>query len=427
MCNRAAARLGILCCLVFLVPPAYGGVDAIHFLVLPQESSVLAAFDDAQRFEPYAGSWTSDWRYPVARDEVATRLSADMSFLRLAQKSHPENEDLLLLTALVAHYAYNVDVNGSLDAAMRALARAQALSPGDVRPLWFRASLVCQTGQPAPGFQQFLSIEDNHSWDRLPIGFWDDYLECAMINGMPAHALRAAAHLEALHAPPSPRRSDLVQTARSLFAPFDPGKAYLAQDAWAGGKLGADVTFTSTTCGLQIRAHGDWIVNDLTLNKGACLAYFATGPYKATAGRMEPSILVVAQRPPPNETLEQFAESFATKGKFRPFTPSRCPASTCIGLEGTRQGLYGKQGDGQEQIVVFERDEPRFPGLIFEAPPAGSSPATASQGAAELRPDQIPERIPGKLYYLVALDTSSSIEVPADKDFGFILANLTVE
>ena len=426
MFSRAAARLAFFSCFVFLAPLAFAGVSAIHVSALPQESSVLAAFDDAQRFEPYAGSWTPDWRYPVPREDVAARLGADISFLELALKSHPDNEDLLLLTALIAHYAYNVDVTGSLDAAMWALAQAQTLSPGDVRPLWFHASLACQTGQPASGFQQFLSIEGSNSGNRLTIGFWDDYLECAMINGMPAHALRVAAHLDAMHALPSQRRADLVQTARNIFAPFAPAKAYPPQDAWAGGKLGADVTFTSTTCGMQIRAHGDWIVNDLALNKGACLAYFATGPYKAAAGRMEPSILVVAQSPPKDETLEQFAQSFATKGKFRPFTPSRCPASECIGLVGVRPGLYGKEGDGQEQIVVFERDEPRFPGLIFEAP-ADSSPAAASQGGVELRSDEIPERIPGKLYYLVALDASSSIEDPADKDFGFILANLTVE
>ena len=426
MCSRAAARLALLSCFVFLTPLAFAGVSAIHPSALPQENLVLAAFDDAQRFEPFAGSWTPDWRYPVPREQVASRLGADISFLELAVKSHPDNEDLLLLTALIAHYAYNVDINGSLDAAMRALAQAQTLSPWDVRPLWFHASLACQTGQPATGFQQFLSIEGSDSWDRLPIGFWDDYLECAMINGLPAHALRAAAHLDALHAPPSPRRAYLAQTARSIFAPFDPAKAYQPQDAWAGGKLGGDVTFTSNTCGLRIRAHGDWIVNDLALNKGACLAYFATGPYKAAAGRMEPSILVVAQRPTKDETLQQFAQSFATKGSFRAFTPSRCPAAACIGLLGVRPGLYGKEGDGQEQIVVFERDEPSYPGLIFEAP-ADSSPAAAAQGVVELRPDEIPERIPGKLYYLVALDTSSSIEEPADKDFGFILANLTVE
>jgi hypothetical protein len=426
MCNRLAARLALLSCLVFLVPPAFADVAAVNFSALPQENSVLAAFDDAQRFEPYVGSWTSDWQYPVPREEVVTRLTADLGFLSLAVKSHPDNEDLLLLTALVAHYAYNVDVDGSFDAAERVLNKAQELFPSDMRPSWFRASLVCQTGDSASGFQQFLSIESVHLWNRLPIGFWDDYLECAMINGMPAHALRAADHLEAMHAPPSQRRTFLVQTARNVFAPFDPAKAYPPTDAWAGGKMGGDVTFTSTTCGLQIRAHGNWIVNDLALNKGACLAYFATGPYPAAAGRMEPSILVVAQPPPNHESLEEFAQSFATKGNFRPFTPSNCPASACIGLIVDRPGLYGKEGDGREQIVVFERDEPSYPGLIFEAPQE-TSKAPSSDAAVVLRPDQIPERIPGKLYYLVALDTSSSIEGPADKDFGFILANLTVE
>ncbi|HEV2134367.1 MAG TPA: hypothetical protein VGR47_08890 [Terracidiphilus sp.] len=422
---RPAARLALIICLVSLAPRAFAAVAAVDVSALPQETYVLAAYDDAQRFEPYVSSWTSDWQYPVSREEVATRLTADMGFLALALKSHPENQDLLLLTALIAHYAYNLDVNGSYDQAMRALNQAQTLSPADVRPLWFRASLVCQTGDSSSGFEQFLSIESAHPWNRLPIGFWDDYLECAMINGMPAHALRAADHLEALHAPPSQRRTYLVQTARNVFAPFDPGKAYPPRDAWAGGKQGEDVTFTSTTCGLQIRAHGDWIVNDLALNKGACLAYFATGPYPAAAGRMEPSILVVAQPPPNNESLQQFAQSFATKGTFRPFTPSNCPASSCIGLIGDRPGLYGKEGDGREQIVVFERDEPTYPGLLFEAPLDSSKPTTS--GAVVLRPDQVPERIPGKLYYLVALDASSSIEEPADKDFGFILANLTVE
>jgi len=426
MYNRAAAWLACLFCLVFLARPAFAGVVAIHANALPQETPVLAAYDDAQRFEPYASSWTSDWHYPVSREEVATRLNADLGFLALAEKNHPGNEDLLLLTSLIAHYAYNVDVHGSFDTAMRALTEAQKLVPTDLRPLWFRASLDCQTGQPAPGFEQFLSIESGHAWDSLPVGFWDDYLECALINGMPAHALRAADHLDALHAPPSRRRASLVQTARSVFAPFDPGKAYPAQDAWSGGKQGSDVTFTSTTCGLQIRAHGDWIVNDLALKKGACLAYFATGPYKAAVGRMEPSILVIAQRPPNNETLEQFAASFATKGTFQRFTPSRCPASSCIGLTGVQPGLYGKDGDGHEQLIVFERDEPRFPGLIFEAP-ADASKGDAPGGTIFLRPDQVPGRIPGKIYYLVALDTSSSIEEPAVKDFGFFLANLTVE
>jgi hypothetical protein len=43
------------------------------------------------------------------------------------------------------------------------------------------------------------------------------------------------------------------------------------------------------------------------------------------------------------------------------------------------------------------------------------------------RPNQIQQRISGKLYYLVLLDTAASIEEPALKDFDFFLKNLTVE
>jgi hypothetical protein len=43
------------------------------------------------------------------------------------------------------------------------------------------------------------------------------------------------------------------------------------------------------------------------------------------------------------------------------------------------------------------------------------------------RPSQTKQRIPGKLYYLILLDTAASIEEPAMIDFDFFLENLTVE
>jgi hypothetical protein len=50
-----------------------------------------------------------------------------------------------------------------------------------------------------------------------------------------------------------------------------------------------------------------------------------------------------------------------------------------------------------------------------------------NNGVQAYHPGQIQQRIPGKLYYLVLLDTAASIEEPAMKDFDFFLANLTVE
>jgi hypothetical protein len=88
--------------------------------------------------------------------------------------------------------------------------------------------------------------------------------------------------------------------------------------------------------------------------------------------------------------------------------------------------MYRDNGDGHGRIVVFERNQPEFPGLIFETP-AEFPKGDGSAGPKYYRPSQAKERIPGKLYYLVLLDTAASIEDPALKDFDFFLQNLTVE
>jgi hypothetical protein len=187
-------KIGILMasfCLFFPVPKLFADIAAIHASALPQEPAVLAALDDAKQLEPYCKFWSNDWQNPVPKNEVATRLGKDLESLTLAIKNHPDSEELLL-TGLVARYAYNLDVEGSHDMAISALEQAQTLAPADFRPLWFRATLQCQTVEMKPGADEFLSVEASHSWDQLPVAFWDDYIECAYVTNMPAHVLRAA-------------------------------------------------------------------------------------------------------------------------------------------------------------------------------------------------------------------------------------------
>jgi hypothetical protein len=88
--------------------------------------------------------------------------------------------------------------------------------------------------------------------------------------------------------------------------------------------------------------------------------------------------------------------------------------------------MYKGNGDGHDRVLVFEREEPRFPGLIFEAP-VDLPKADGGEGPKYYRPSETQGRIPGRLYYLVLLDTASSIEEPAMKDFDFFLANVVVE
>jgi hypothetical protein len=423
---RNIAALFFAVFLSLMTPYAFADVAAIHTDRLPQETAVLAALDDAKQLEPYSHSYTFPWKYPIAKEDVTARLGKDLGFLTIALKSHPENAELLLLTGLVARYAYNLDVPNSHETAISVLEQAQKLAPSDVRAPWFHATLLCQTNQSKAGAEEMLGIEDSHAWDQLPAAFWNDYLECATIANIPAHVLRAADHLEKLHAPSTEVRTAVTEATRKRYDAFDPKKEYDPKEVWQGANSGENTEFTSTTCGVRLRAHSDWTISRLEVTKGSCVALFRTGPYKATVNARTPNVLLLVQQPKENETLQEFSKKFLKDGTFEPFTPTRCPAVTCIAMKGVQPGMYKEDGDGHGRIVIFERDQPEFPGLIFEVP-LSLPKSDAKEGTHAYHPGQIQQRIPGMLYYVVLLDTAASIEEAAMKDFDFFLANLTVE
>jgi hypothetical protein len=401
--------------LLLAAPMAFADVASIRADALPQETAVLAALDDARQLEPYSSSFTPNWEYAIDRKEVFARLEKDLGFLSLA-----------LLTGQVAHYAYNLDVPDAHDKAIDAFDQAQKLAATDLRVPWFRAALLCQLDRPAAGAVDFLSIEESPASDQLPAAFWTDYLACATVTNMPAHALRAADHLTKLHAPESQLRTFLTDVARKRFDPFDPKKTYAPNEVWEASTVKEGTAFTSTTCGIRLTAQGHWTVNQMALTKGTCVAYFSTGPYKATTRDLHPSILVMVQSPKEVESLKDFFARFLHDGTFEPFTPSRCPTTNCLAMKGVQPHMYKADGDGHGHILAFERDQPNYPGLSFESPM--EAPKTdGTEGPKFYHPSQVRQRIPGKLYYLVLVDTAASIEDSALKDLDFFLQHLTVE
>ena len=411
--------------LSFLPFSAAADIAAIHADQLPKDAHVISALKDAAELEPYSAYFVQPWKFPVARDEVAQRLKADMQGLDAAVRAHPENAELLLLTSLVARYAYNVDVEGSHEIAMQSFAAAAKLGPGDFRPGWFQATLKCQTNESRQGAVEFLAIEDSHQSEQLPAAFWDDYIECATITNMPGHVLRAADTLEKMHAPNSPRRTVIVQTARNRFVLFDPKKKYDDREVWEGANTGDETVFTSTVCGVRLRVPVGWSVDRMGFSNGSCVADFLTQFYPGTVHQRRPSVMLMVQQPKDGEDLEQYSMRFRHRGTFTPFEPVRCPAEKCIALKAVQPGMYGEDGDGHGRVVFFERDQPAYPDLALEAPT--SLPTTSGNETQTFRPGKIQGRIPGRLYYLVLLDAAASIEEPAMKDYDLFLRSLTVE
>jgi hypothetical protein len=155
------------------------------------------------------------------------------------------------------------------------------------------------------------------------------------------------------------------------------------------------------------------------------MAQFNTGSYKAVVDYLRPGVLLLIQRPKQDETLHEYSKKFLSGGTFEADQLLHCPVANCISLKGLQPGMYKGDGDGHGRLVMFERDQPEFPGLALESPVGPSGPG--DKFVAYYRPNQIQQRMPGKLFYVVLLDTAASIEEPALKDFDFFLQSLFVD
>src|SRR5689334_5005335 len=110
--NMLKPGLAMLALLTSTLPaiPQIRGIDRAK---LPQDPLVQRAYQDVSEVEPYVLGWANDWRYPVPKSQVTSRLQSDLSQLQAAASTNRDNAELWLLLGLTAHYGYNVDIEGT--------------------------------------------------------------------------------------------------------------------------------------------------------------------------------------------------------------------------------------------------------------------------------------------------------------------------
>lgn len=178
-------------------------LSQINPVQLPQDEQVKDAYSKVATVESLARNWSSNWTFDTPKEQVVSILTSSLADLRSAETKSPDNSELLLLTGLVAHFAYNVGVEDAYETAVESLERAHKVAPGDYRADWFLGIHRCQSDEIKQGMEQLLSIENRVPWQQLPVDFWDDYISCSTVSLMPAHTLRAVDHAVHLGASPS--------------------------------------------------------------------------------------------------------------------------------------------------------------------------------------------------------------------------------
>jgi hypothetical protein len=394
----------------------------------PEDQRVQTVFSKVRPIEYMAHSWSSTWSYDTPKTQVASLLRSSLHDLRSAEASAPQNEELLLLTGIVAHLAYNVDVENTYEVAVQSFEKAHELAPADYRPEWFLASHRCQSNELKTGMEQMLAIEGQKLWRALPVDFWDDYINCSTISLMPAHTLRAIDH--AVHLGESPTSYSLaVQMANNRFKSTDADTVYSAHDAWQTTKRDGDVQFASDVCGIGFSAHGDWHLDIRDVAKGTCLLMIETGPYPSKSGQATPTIMILSRPAKPEEQLDDFVHSLTTLKypSARSFTAPSCPSDRCTAFEIVTDALYPSEGGAHLLVVGFAARAPDFPGLLFERPTAPSEPKPEKKTSYYYRPDDRLHRMPGVLYTVVLLDSNASIFEKAVEDFQYVLKSIQLD
>lgn len=414
----------ILTLLVWLcLSSAYGQITQIDRSKLPQDSAVQQVYDDLLPIDRFARDYEESWRFPVPKLEVASRLQTGLDTLIGAQKKAPENTELQLFTGLVAHLAYNVDIEKAYDPAMKLL---EPLAGRDFRAAWFLGMQRCQSNDPVGGMRMLLRVEG--SSEKLPRDFWQDYANCSSVTNMPMHTVRAYDIARAL-GDGSSVDIQMEQIARNRIKPSDSTKSYPAKEAWYADQHDGSVRFTSGLCGESFATKPTAHVNIRDVSKGSCTVTIETSEYPNRHGVSTATLLLLTQAAGPSESLEQYAQKFLNNPKYANRSPVQipCPVHNCLAYEIVTDKMYSAEGGAHLIALMLESDQPAYPGLRFEEPQPLPSQPSSGKEATFFRPDNRLQRFSGTLFTFIALDANHDIYSHARADFDSFVESLIVD
>ena len=427
---RLAKRIGpvTFLFLIFLFPKAYGNVNAIDFTKVNYPKQLQQKIDFLKDNDGIYNHWVHTWSAQIPKTTVVENLASLYTEL---QKVASKNVETELLLGDIAHYLYNLETEEYYQKAIDHYQLAQALAPTDYRVYWFLANHYALSAKQTLSIQiyqtalQYLPKPSPHSL------FWADYsVACANAEmyGASAYAARQTSKLQGQESYVEGQISAIIKS--TLKSP--PADSTInAKDMWSfSGKQDDHLTFTNWVLGTRITVDSTW-----NLDLGAFsnhVAHMTFTPNKATAKNGQKigySILILANEPKVNESLQQYMDRFT--GKYK----NRRPANLTVGsfkniisYEIKDPEMYQQIGGGHMYAIAFESTGPDFPGMALEAPVEIPKKGEKGKGVRYYKTNRHFSRLTGSLYYFILLDSCEFIHDESFTVFKDFLKNgVTIE
>ena len=355
----------------------------------------------------YYENWVPDWNFPVKKDSLIRELKRCYALFASAPA---ENTETALLLGEISHYLYNMDAQGYYDRAVSAYQKAIHLSEKDYRGYWFLASHYGASAVPDQSAIFFQKAEKLLPSD-VPLDFWAEYSYGMLMANMISHCSMALDNAKKISGG-SEYEDQIGKLLQLRWQLSDPDSSYTDRDLWRSSRMGKQTAFTSRALGLKIKIDTGWQVRiqDYNGRQTAMILKPKTAMSKKGV-RIGYTIAILMKAAAPEENIQAYIENI-TKGVGK-VTPDTLPVlyKDMVSYTIRDDQMYTDRGGGRFHVIGIERTEPAYPGLLLEEPqplPKG--------GNGEMNvysPGQQRKRFPGRIFYVLLLDTCADIHDPS--------------
>jgi hypothetical protein len=403
---------------------AYAGhLDQINVGRLPQNENFLNSLAEMKKLEPFVEDPISEWNFGIDKNDIIVKIRTLYNEIGRYSEKDPQNGELFLYSGLMAHYAYNLDLQEYGKLAEADLQKAKKLMKDDFRPDWFLGMHHIKSQRNREGMEVFL--ETAGKWEIENGLFWEDYAMSAYFSQMLQNVVMALDKAREIYNKDSEYEELFGRITRDKFIVPMRNSAFETQEIWTQIKSESKNDFISFPLGYRISIPSDWKVQPLPYKSGTAGLNIEIEPIRGIEGDVLSTIIIFAYVPDKNETFEDF---------MRKFMKPDCDMKKYdlnLGLNEfsyicTNRNIYAQEGGARILMVYFEREEPKYKGVKLEG--LQEIPDTTGNFTFyDLTKDRVFSRFDNKLYYLVILDSCESIFEKSLSEFNRTLKSFVVE
>ncbi|HTB31391.1 MAG TPA: hypothetical protein VK808_05150 [Bacteroidia bacterium] len=397
-------RIGIILISTLIAFSAFANINYIDISKITKDSKLITAFNFIKNNQKYFDHWTHEWRYDVSKEELIKQLKDSYSELSSIPN---KSEELYLLLGDIGYYLFNLDENPFSDTAVHNFELAMKSSPKDYRPYWFLGNHYALSNHSDKAIDNYFKGESLLPTDA-PADFWNDYAAAAGMANMPSHCFFAMDKVKSITGMEGSFEAHLGPAIYKRMIDVCKDSSFDDDYIWSES-LGEKATFISRPLGIKFVIDSAWKITVTDYANHQSLFNMKPLQIKNKDGNeIKYTIQILSRTVNDTERLEPYVDTFVSKFPDRKKITFSQKYDKMIAYEIRDKTVYQNIGGRYSYVIAIEREAPKYPGLLLEAP-ATIPNNNSGQGMQVYRAQRSKKRFDGKIFYMIMLDSCEDI------------------